>query len=188
MFVWVREKDLEIKLLLGCLNTSIRMLQHGNNCYSLISLSQCSLQRCVPWGPFRRLWKAGLACKPGGGRKIGLLSRGLPAPWPSGPEHPRDPCSYRLSKSNRCVGQVQHASSKLTANPWTSYRYFWWLKCVVEALWWFIKPVWLQYACTQWSLYSTHTSRSLALTIGDLSIEIIKGYFDVWLTLGDGAL
>lgn len=37
------------------------------------------------------------------------------------------------------------------------------------------------------SLYRTHTSQLLALTIGDLSIKIIQGHFDVWLTLGDGA-
>lgn len=35
---------------------------------------------------------------------------------------------------------------------------------------------------------STHTSRRPALTIGDLSVKVINGHFDVWLTLGDGAL
>lgn len=34
----------------------------------------------------------------------------------------------------------------------------------------------------------TLTSQSPALTIGDLSIKVIHRYFDVRLTLGDGAL
>lgn len=31
------------------------------------------------------------------------------------------------------------------------------------------------------------TSQFLALAVGDLSIEFVQGYFDVLLTLGDGA-
>lgn len=34
----------------------------------------------------------------------------------------------------------------------------------------------------------THTSQSSALTIRDLSVKLINGYFNVWFTLGDGAL
>lgn len=33
-----------------------------------------------------------------------------------------------------------------------------------------------------------HTSQGSALTISDFSIKLINGHFDVWLTLGDGAL
>lgn len=162
---------------------------------SLLSVA-CSVY--ASWSLFRRLWIVGFARIQVGGRNFGLPSRDSPAPGLSGPEHPRDLYSYHLGESKRSDGQAQHKKVKCTIlqktsmprnYPCNNCRYF---------------PVWIGYdsysqcnncgynctSClgTAISHCVTLTSQSPALTIGDLSIKVIHRYFDVRLTLGDGAL